>query len=64
MAARLAPTARLRADGEREGTVAPFAAARIAAGEPGAPSDPDDAVAVPYAAGTIVVSIATPTCAS
>ncbi|MBL8622988.1 MAG: proprotein convertase P-domain-containing protein [Myxococcales bacterium] len=60
MAARLAPTARLRADGEREGTVAPFAAARIAAGEPGAPVDPDDAVAVPYASGTIVVSIVLP----
>ena len=52
--ARLAPTARMRPDGEREGTVAPLAAARIAAG------DPDDAVAVPYAAGTIVVSIVLP----
>lgn len=55
--ARLAPTVRLRPDGEREGTVTTLPAshaARLAGG------DADDTVAVPYAAGTVVVSIVLP----
>ena len=59
-AARLAPTMRLRPLGEREGTVAPFAAiARLAPDDPAA-VDPDDQVSVPYASGTIVVSVILP----
>lgn len=56
-ARRLAPTARLRPEGEREGTVAPPPTARLAAE---GVADPEELVAVPYASGTIVVSIVLP----
>lgn len=55
--ARLTPTVRLRAGGEREGV---FPARGLLAREGGSDVDPDDAVAVPYASGTIVVSVILP----